>query len=97
MVSTGCFIAPNGDWYICCNDETQEKTLGNVYEKSLSEVYSGEARQRFHNLLVNGRFSEIGYPCSLVEACQNLPFTMKERLFIFADQATLKAKRALVN
>jgi MoaA/NifB/PqqE/SkfB family radical SAM enzyme len=71
-----CFIAPNGDSYLCCYDELQMLTVGNVVEKSISEVYHGEMRRRLINLLANKEFAEIGYPCSLVEACQSVPFSL---------------------
>jgi MoaA/NifB/PqqE/SkfB family radical SAM enzyme len=69
-VTRECFVAPNGDWYACCLDEKQALVLGNVIEKSISEVYFSELRRRFIDLVTKGNFAEIGYPCSLVEACQ---------------------------
>jgi MoaA/NifB/PqqE/SkfB family radical SAM enzyme len=56
-----CFIAPNGDWYAYCGDDQQVLTFGNVIETSINEVYWGERRRRFIDLLVKGKFDEIGY------------------------------------
>lgn len=65
-----CFIAPNGDWYACCYDDKQQLIFGNVIEKSITEVYFGKDRKHILQLLEERRYTEIGYPCTLVEACQ---------------------------
>lgn len=69
-VENECFIAPNGDWYACCAMTRQNVTFGNIVEKSLSEMAESPERARFIAALRLHRYSEIGYPCDTVQACQ---------------------------
>jgi radical SAM protein with 4Fe4S-binding SPASM domain len=64
------FIAPDGTWYACCFDSANELTLGNVWEKSMEEVYSSEKRKMLIQLLKNQEFKKIGGPCATVNCCQ---------------------------
>lgn len=64
------YIAPNGDWYACCLDDNNDLVLGNLYNQTMGEIYHSKERLEFIQKLEQGRFYEIGYPCSTVEACQ---------------------------
>lgn len=64
------FIAPNGDWYACCFDCENKLVLGNLYHQTLDEIYNGEKRKKFIELIETKKFDEIGDPCDRVDACQ---------------------------
>ena len=64
------YIAPNGDWYACCLDDNNDLVLGNLYDQTMGEIYYSMKRIEFIQKLEQGRFMEIGHPCSSVEACQ---------------------------
>jgi radical SAM protein with 4Fe4S-binding SPASM domain len=68
-LETCAFIAPNGDWYLCCFDEKNQLVIGNLYEQSLEEIYESDRRKNIIQLLKEKRFNEIGLPCSRVDAC----------------------------
>lgn len=78
------FIAPNGDWYACCWMENQNVVFGNIMNQSLQEIYNSENRKLFISQLKERKFDEIGFPCSSVEACQELreeaPLELKEKV-----------------
>jgi radical SAM protein with 4Fe4S-binding SPASM domain len=71
-VKKECFIAPNGDWYACCRDDQQQNVFGNVIEQSIQEIWNSQKRHDFLRLLKQHKYSDIGYPCNTIVACQNL-------------------------
>jgi hypothetical protein len=64
------FIAPNGDWYICCYDAKNEVVLGNVGKESLQSIFFSAKRMTILNHLENQRFPLVGGPCCTVNCCQ---------------------------
>ncbi len=72
------FIAPNGDWYICCLDERQAITFGNLAKgmggqagmTTLKEIYEGARRREILDKLDLRDYHAIGYPCTTIQACQ---------------------------
>lgn len=71
-VQEEAFISPRGDWYPCCLDDNQDISLGNLWKKSLLEIWNSRERQDFIYKLENKQFDEIGYPCNTVFACQTV-------------------------
>ena len=69
------FIAPNGDYYVCCLDDNNDKVLGNLKESTVLEIWESQDRINFVNNLKMQRFDKIGYPCNTVGACQTLGIT----------------------
>ena len=64
------FISPDGDWYICCFDSSNNIKFGNVIEKSIIEIANCEKRKKIIELLKNEKFEEIGYPCTTSICCE---------------------------
>lgn len=64
------FIAPNGDWYICCYDAKNEVVLGNVGQESLQAIFFSMKRAAIIDHLANQRFHLVGGPCRTVNCCQ---------------------------
>lgn len=64
------FIAPNGDWYVCCFDVGNELVFGNLYKQSIDEIFEREGRRQTIRMLENKQFDEIGAPCNRVDCCQ---------------------------
>ena len=50
----------NGDAEICCENYKQEWPLGNINEKSVHEIWTGEAFQKVRNSHKNGEWWKIG-------------------------------------
>ncbi len=71
-VETECFIAPNGDWYICCLDSRNEIVFGNVLENPIDEIFESELRKEIIKKLKNKEFEKIGGPCRTVNCCRVL-------------------------
>ncbi|HTY44605.1 MAG TPA: radical SAM protein [Patescibacteria group bacterium] len=66
------FISPDGNWYACCWDTKNELKLGNVFRRSINEVFFSETRRKLIDALRNKKFKEIGGPCRTVHCCQSL-------------------------
>jgi len=77
-VRTQIYVAPNGDWYACCLDDNNDLVMGNVNEKSISDIYYSPRRQIFLKLLENKSFEKIGYPCNTVGACCSISLQDKQ-------------------
>jgi radical SAM protein with 4Fe4S-binding SPASM domain len=90
QIASQCYIAPNGDWYACCLNELQNKVFGNINEKTLNQIFFSKERQNFLRLLSNRKFSEIGYPCNMVETCQIIPLTFKEKIENYYNHVTFR-------
>lgn len=69
-VESSAFIAPNGDWYICCFDMGNELVLGNLYHQTIDEIYNSDIRKRILELLYERKFKKLGPPCNRVDCCQ---------------------------
>jgi len=69
-VQHSAYIAPNGDWYACCFDVKNVLVLGNLYKETIDEIDGGLVKAGLVELLSEGKFQEIGYPCNRVDACQ---------------------------
>jgi len=68
-IESEAFIAPDGSWYICCDDSKNEVVLGNVITQSIDEVFHNQRRKRIIQMLKERRFAEIGGPCKTVICC----------------------------
>lgn len=68
-VRSEAFIAPDGAWYACCLDTNNELALGNIWERSIDEIYSSEKRERLIGMLERREFGKIGGPCRAVNCC----------------------------
>lgn len=64
------YINPTGDWYACCFDMGNELVLGNVDRQGVLDVANSPRRKALIERLEAGRFDEIGFPCTRVDACQ---------------------------
>lgn len=64
------FIAPNGDWYVCCYDAKNQVVLGNVSEESLQAIFFSAKRKLILDQLANQQFQLVGGPCTTVQCCQ---------------------------
>lgn len=53
------FVHPDGVATVCCIDSARELRVGNVFEKSVNEIWLGEEYQRLRELHATGRFAEI--------------------------------------
>lgn len=71
-VETSIFMAPDGTWYACCLDSDNELVFGNIHERSLEDIYSGQRRKDFLSKIKNGKFDEVGGPCRSVPGCITL-------------------------
>ncbi len=63
------FIAPDGDWYSCCYDSSNDFVFGNINKNTIKEIYEGDKRKEFINNLMNKEFKKIGKPCNTVMCC----------------------------
>ena len=63
------FVAPNGDWYVCCMDAKQEGVFGNLCQSTIREVCESDRRRMFLEALRQRRFRDLGPPCNTVKAC----------------------------
>jgi sulfatase maturation enzyme AslB (radical SAM superfamily) len=68
-IESEAFIAPDGSWYICCDDSKNEVLLGNVITQSIDEVFHSERRKTIIEMLKEQKFEEIGGPCKTVICC----------------------------
>jgi len=68
-IESEAFIAPDGSWYICCEDSKNEVILGNVITQSIDEVFRSQRRKTIIKMLKEQRFAEIGGPCKTVVCC----------------------------
>ncbi len=66
------YINPEGNVYVCCFDAGNDVVLGNVYENTLLEISDSQRRRDIIQKLEEGRFDEIGWPCSRVDACSGM-------------------------
>jgi len=69
-IENEAFIAPNGSWYACCLDAGQDLVLGNIMVASLREIGGQQQRAWLIGKLKQGKFDEIGYPCSTHSCCE---------------------------
>jgi radical SAM protein with 4Fe4S-binding SPASM domain len=69
-VKNSAFVAPNGDWYLCCFDVGNEVVFGNLNESSLVDIYENDKRAQIINWLETKQFDQIGLPCRRVDVCQ---------------------------
>jgi radical SAM protein with 4Fe4S-binding SPASM domain len=58
-----CYIAANGDVYICCLDYNADTVFGNVATQSIREIWNGQKRARIMKYLRESSFEKIGLPC----------------------------------
>lgn len=66
------YFAPDGSWYACCLDSNNEILFGNVHEESINDMYFGEKRRTFLELLKAKKYNEIGGPCKTIIGCMRL-------------------------
>lgn len=59
MLMNQMVILPNGDVSVCCNDLNSEGVVGNILNESLYDVYKGQERLRYVQLLHEGRKDEL--------------------------------------
>lgn len=52
-------ISSNGNVLICCRDWQEQNVVGNVYEKTLSEIWKGEEMKKIQELISNKQYSLI--------------------------------------
>ncbi len=57
-------IQVNGDVTTCCLDEHLENKVGNINEKPLSEIWTGETMERWRQAHIDGRFAASGPYCT---------------------------------
>jgi radical SAM protein with 4Fe4S-binding SPASM domain len=53
------FVSSNGDVIICCRDWKHNNVIGNIYESTLGNIWSGSEMKRIQQLVVSQQFSEI--------------------------------------
>ena len=53
----------NGDFTICCTDYERKTLLGNIKEKTIHEMWTGEKIKNYRKLHLQGKYSQIS-PCS---------------------------------
>lgn len=53
------FIDSDGSAGICCVDSARTVSMGNVYNSTVEEIWTGEGYQRLRELHKSGRFNEI--------------------------------------
>ncbi len=58
-----CFIAPNGDVYLCCQDHQYKCVFGNVANASVMDVWNSARRRETIEFLGKMDFRAIGQPC----------------------------------
>jgi radical SAM protein with 4Fe4S-binding SPASM domain len=63
------FISSNGDVIICCRDWKHNNVIGNIYESTLGNIWSGSEMKRIQQLVIRQQFSEI-------ECCKNCTRSM---------------------
>ncbi|MEL6970155.1 MAG: radical SAM/SPASM domain-containing protein [Bacteroidota bacterium] len=63
------YILHNGDAILCCMDWRRNVVLGNVYEKSIREIWNGEVYQEIRRKHIEGRDGEI-------DLCANCSYTL---------------------
>ncbi len=66
----------------CCVDFDKKYVLGNVTERSLSEIWNGHSMQELRKKLINGKHNEI----ALCKNCDSYSFGLKK---IFLDSLTM--------
>ena len=69
MFKDEVFINPSGDVYLCCYDSDCSITFGNVKNKSLDDIFRSSGRLKAISLLNEGKFQEVGWPCSTSDCC----------------------------
>ena len=50
----GTSISWNGDVHPCCHDYYDDHMLGNIFEKSFTDIWNGDELQRFRQRLLDG-------------------------------------------
>ena len=60
-------ILYNGDVVPCCMDWGREAVLGNLHDQTIEEIWHGEKRQRFNELIHSGQLLPPGFVCSRCE------------------------------
>lgn len=49
----------NGEMSICCNDSMRETALGNIKEKTISEMWKSEVMRNYRHFHLTGRYDKI--------------------------------------
>jgi radical SAM protein with 4Fe4S-binding SPASM domain len=62
-VSSECYIAANGDVYICCLDYNADVVFGNVKIESIRQIWNGQKRAEIMKNLRESSFEKIGLLC----------------------------------
>jgi radical SAM protein with 4Fe4S-binding SPASM domain len=52
-------VAWNGDVVICCRDTSGRTVLGNIFSKTISEIWNGEPYQNARKLIIKGQISNL--------------------------------------
>ncbi|KAB2805345.1 radical SAM protein [Phaeocystidibacter luteus] len=52
-------LLPNGDVTVCCNDLNSKGVVGNLWEKSLWEIYNSAERRKYLEFIDSGRKDEL--------------------------------------
>ena len=53
------FVNSDGVVTVCCSDSARELKIGNAFEQSLHEIWTGDAYQRLRDLHASGRSAEV--------------------------------------
>lgn len=69
-VKHSLFVAPNGDYYVCCFDVENRLTIGDLYKSSIDDLYMNDRHQEIIGALERRDFDSIGAPCNRVDCCQ---------------------------
>ena len=64
VIGKKCCIDTDGNMISCCQDFDSEYKFGNVMNNTIDEIWTGERRKRFIDLLIAENYAEIGFPCS---------------------------------
>lgn len=67
------FVAPNGDWYLCCMMPEQNICVGNVVEEGLSALAASARRRQLIEQIASRNWQAVGPPCDTAQACQWIP------------------------
>ena len=86
-IESSAFIAPDGSWYICCDDSKNEVILGNVITQSIDEVFRSKRRKTIIKMLKEQRFAEIGGPCKTVICCCGQIKDMDVKTGVYGNEA----------
>lgn len=71
------YVDPNGNLYLCCYDSNYDLIYGNIMQDNLDNILENNNYQNFMSKLEDGKFAEIGFPCSHVVLCKRDKPTLK--------------------